>query len=170
MVTYMRIIIYLAIFVFKIIEEALRTLRIIVISNGRKIIGAILQFFIALFWIIVTGTVIIDIKEDPFRIFIYCLGSFLGSYIGSYIEEKIAMGTNILMVEVNSKIIHNLINKLKFKKYKINILDSYKKDYELIMITSPRRKTNEVINIIKEFDKSANIISEKVKIVSVDVK
>lgn len=164
----MLVIIYLGIFIFKIIEEALRTLRIIVISNGKKTFGAVLQFFIALFWIIVTGAVIIDIKKDPLKILIYCLGSFLGSYIGSYIEEKIALGTNIFMIEININKAPILINKLK--KYKINILKSNKENHELIMITLPRKKTNEVQNIIKNFDSKINIISEKVKIIKENVK
>ena len=160
----MNILVYIGIFLFKLVEEALRTLRIIVISNGKKVFGAILQFFVALFWIVVTGIVIIDIKKDPFEIFIYCVGSLIGSYIGSYIEEKIAWGTNIFMVEINKNIAHKLIITLKIKKYKINVLKSIKENCELLMITSPRKKTEEVINIIRSYDTKANIITEKVKI------
>ncbi len=160
----MNILIYIGIFFFKLIEEALRTLRIIVISNDKKILGSILQFFIALIWIIVTGIVIIDIKKHPLEIIVYCIGSLIGSYIGSLIEEKLAMGTNVIMVEVNNNTAANLTNMLKTKKYKINILKSYKENHELLMITSSRKKTNEVINIIKSYDRNVNIISEKVKL------
>ena len=160
----MNLLIYIGIFLFKVIEEALRTLRIIVVSNGKKILGAILQFFIALIWIIVTGIVIIDIKKHPLEIIVYCFGSLIGSYIGSLIEEKLAMGTNMVIVEVGNDVADNLINILKIKKYKINILKSYKESHKLLMITSARKKTSEVIKIIKSYDKRANIISEKVKI------
>ena len=162
----MNILLYIGIFVFKLIEEALRTLRIIVVSNGKKVLGAILQFFIALLWVVVTGIVIIDIEKDPFQILIYSIGSLVGSYIGSLIEEKIAMGTNILMVEVNSSVASELINVLNFKKYKINVLKSYKDNMELLMITSPRKKSNDVISIIRMYDEKANIISEKVQVSS----
>lgn len=160
----MKLLVYLGIFLFKIIEEALRTLRIIVVANGKKILGAILQFFIALLWIIVTGIVIIDIKKDLIKILIYCIGSLIGSYIGSLIEEKLAMGTNIIMVEIEKEIADNLISILTTKKYKINVLKSNKDNYELLMITAARKNTQEVINIIKSFDEKANIITEKVKI------
>lgn len=160
----MNILIYAGIFIFTIIEEALRTLRIIVVSNGKKKLGAILQFFIALIWIIVTGTVITSIKNDPLKILFYAMGSLVGSYIGSYIEEKIALGTNIFMVEIDKKISDSIITELKNKKYKINILKSSKENCELLMITSPRKKSNDVIKIIRFFDQKANIISEKVKI------
>ena len=56
----MNILVYLAIFGFKIIEDALATLRLIVVSNGKKKLGAILQFVVTLIWIILTGTPIFD--------------------------------------------------------------------------------------------------------------
>ena len=36
--------VYAGIFIFKIIEDALGTLRIIVVSNGKKKLGAVLHF------------------------------------------------------------------------------------------------------------------------------
>jgi len=162
----MNLLLYIGIFVFKLIEEALRTLRIIVVANGKKILGAILQFFVALLWVVVTGIVIIDIEKDPFQILIYSIGSLVGSYIGSLIEEKIAMGTNIFMVEVNSNLAGDLIHALNNKKYRINVLKSYKENHELLMITSPRKKSNDVISIIRMYDKNANIISENVTVSS----
>ena len=155
--------IYIGIFVFILLEETLKTLRIIIVSNGKKMLGATLQFFIALIWIIVTGTVIMDIKGDPLKILFYSLGSLVGSYIGSLIEEKIAWGTNIIMVETSNYLGNVLVKKLKLLKYKINVLKSSKENQELLMITTPRRKTSDVINIIRTYDKKANIISEKVK-------
>jgi hypothetical protein len=55
--------IYLAIFLSKILENALATLRIILVSNGKKKSGALLQGLVMLVWILVTGYVIIDINS-----------------------------------------------------------------------------------------------------------
>ena len=157
---------YLWIFIFKIVEEALRTLRIIVVSNGKKIMGAILQFFIALIWIIVTGSVISNIEDDPYKIIIYSLGSLIGSYFGSYIEEKIALGYIILITELNEEKIGPLNSALKKAKYTTNIVKGNKKGHVLLMVTSPRKKQKDVTKIIRKFDKNAEIITEKVKIIS----
>ena len=46
----MNFVTYLLIFISKIIENALATLRLIVVANGKKILGAVLQFCIALVW------------------------------------------------------------------------------------------------------------------------
>lgn len=80
--------IYIAIFFSKILENALSTLRLIVVSNGKKKLGALLQGIIALIWIFVTGVVIININKDIFKIIFFCLGSLVGSYLGSILEEK----------------------------------------------------------------------------------
>lgn len=162
----MNIAIYVGIFICKIIEDALSTLRIIVVANGKKVVGAILQFIIALIWVVVTGTVITNIQEDPWKILFFALGSLVGSYIGSYIEEKIALGTNVFMVEVDDDVALKLIKEIKKFKFKVNSVKGSKDGKELLMITSPRKKTNDVINIIRSFDDKAVITSEKVKVVS----
>lgn len=81
-------VLYIGIFISKIIENTLSTLRIILISKGKKKIGAILQGIVALVWILVTGIVIIDINKDIYKIVFFILGSSIGSYLGSTIEER----------------------------------------------------------------------------------
>ena len=80
--------IYFLIFISKIIENALSTLRIILISNGKKVIGAILQGIICIIWIFSISITIIDIN-DIFKSISFVVGSIIGSYLGSLINEKI---------------------------------------------------------------------------------
>ncbi len=162
----MNLLIYAGIFVFTIIEEALRTLRIIVVSNGKKKLGAILQFFIALVWIIVTGTVITNLQDDPLKVFFYALGSFVGSYFGSTLEEKIALGYIVLMVEIDDKLSESLIQRLKKAKFSINSVRGSKDGMVLLMITSPRKKADDVVKFIRSFDEKAEIVTEKIKLVT----
>ena len=151
--------VYAGIFIFKIIEDALGTLRIIVVSNGKKKLGAFLHFANAIVWVAVTGTVITNINEDPLKIVFFALGSLVGSYFGSFLEEKIALGTNIIMTETSNINAERII--INLPKYKITKINQINKT--LIMITCPRKKTSDVINLIKTIDKNCNIITEKVK-------
>lgn len=162
----MNILIYAGIFIFKMIEEALRTLHIIVVSNGKKWLGAIVQFFVAIIWIVVTGTVIVGIKEDPLKVLFYALGSLIGSYLGSVLEEKIALGYVVLMVEVDDKLSKLIVKRLKKARYTINSVRGGQEDMEMLMITAPRKKTDDVIKIIRSFDENVEIVTEKVKIVA----
>ena len=88
---------YLFIFFSKIIENTLSTLRLIVVANGKKKLGAILNGIISFTWIFSTSIVIININKDVFKIFFFCLGAIVGSYLGSVIEEKIAIARQHLI-------------------------------------------------------------------------
>ena len=151
--------IYAGIFIFKIIEDALGTLRIIVVSNGKKKLGAALHFANAIVWVAVTGTVISNINKDPLKVVFFALGSLVGSYFGSFLEEKIALGTNIVMTETSNVNAEKI--KINLRKYKIT--DIKQNNNTLIMITCPRKKTNSIIKLIKSYDDKCTITTEKVK-------
>lgn len=145
--------IYFLIFIFKIIEDALATLRLIVVSNGRKFLGSVLQFICTIIWIILTGSVLIDFMKDFGKVIAFSIGSFFGSYLGFLIDEKIALGTNSFIIKYNNKF-DRLLN-----DYNHVFLSN-----DLVMIMAPRKRAKDVINVVKRYDKKAFVISEKIKI------
>lgn len=148
--------VYFFIFISKIIENAIATLRLIVVANGKKFLGALLNLIISLIWIISTSLTIIDINEDYFKIIVFALGSFLGSYIGGLIEEKIAIGSNMLFAVSKKEIeIKEQLDKLKYNSYIIN--------NDILIIMVERKKRKEILNIIREIDPEVTIISETAK-------
>ena len=160
----MNILIYCAIFIFKIIEDALATLRLIVVSNGKKKLGAILQFVVTLIWIILTGTVLIGMQKDIFKAITFAFGSLFGSYLGSVLEERIALGTNVFMVEISYDKANDLIELLEKENYQVSKIKSDNDDNVILMITGARKKTSDIVRTIRCFDEEAFILSEKVKI------
>ncbi len=160
----MNVLIYCAIFIFKIIEDALATLRLIVVSNGKKKLGAILQFVVTLIWIILTGTVLMGLQKDIFKAIAFALGALFGSYLGSVLEEKIALGTNAFMVEVSYDNSLNLTKQLENEKFQVSKIKSDNDGKIILMITGARKKTGKIVKIIKDVDNKAFILSEKVKI------
>ena len=147
--------IYIGIFISKILENTLSTLRIIVVSNGKKKLGAILQGLVALIWIFVTGVVIIDINKNIVKIVFFVIGSIVGSYLGSCLEEKIALGTNLVIIK-SSK-----LDELKyvFKNYNLIIKNNY------LLFISQRKNTKDIVNKASSIDNNSKIILEKIKIV-----
>ena len=148
-------VIYLSIFLFKIIEDALATLRLIVVSNGKKVLGAILQFICTIIWVLLTGTVLVNFMEDYFKIIAFASGAFIGSYMGSFLEEMLALGMNNYIIK--SKDANSLL-KLFDGSYPILNFNN-----NISMITIPRKKRKQIVNYIKNVDKNALIICEKVK-------
>lgn len=156
-----RVLIYILIFTFKVLENALGTLRMILIANGKKQIGAILQLIISLIWILSTSMVITNIIKDYFKIIAFILGSYIGSLVGSIIEEKLALGANLIMV-ITEKYASNMIRSIRKKGFALTTFKGKgKNDFKTILIIVVKRKLrNEVFNIVKRYDNEAMIITE----------
>lgn len=154
--------IYFFIFIFKIIEDALATLRLIVVSNGKKGLGAILQFIVTLIWIVLTGTVLMGLQKDLFKVLAFALGSLFGSYFGSFLEEKIALGMNLVLVELENKNAIKLKNVLEQKKF--SLVKIFNDKSSVLFIICKRRQMRIIITAIRGIDKNAIIISEKIKV------
>ena len=156
---------YIIIFLSKVLENSLATLRLIVVANGKKNLGAILQFLITLVWVLVTGTVVKDIGKDPLTIFFFAFGAYIGSYTGSFIEQKMAMGTNLVIAVINPNKLDSIIDTMSNYGFSATTMDGHgiygKKKILFIMI--PRKKRKYVVHIIKNIDKKAMILSETTK-------
>ena len=138
--------IYLFIFICKILENSIGTLRLIIVSNGKKLEGAILNFILSLIWIISTSLVVLN--NNIYKILIFAIGSLIGSYVGSLLEEKIALGNNMLFVVSKT---YKKISKLE---------DTYLINQASLMIMVKRKKRKEIIDKILNIDNKAIIISE----------
>ena len=156
--------IYIFILISKIVENALSTLRLIIVANGKKKLGALLNGMIALVWIFVTGIVIIDINKDILKVVFFVIGSIIGSYLGSVIEEKIALGNNMLICVINEK--YENVLKEKLKNYKITTICEKNNAYSIFLIFLKRKESKKISKIIKSIDKDSLIFIEKAKTLS----
>lgn len=144
---------YLLILFLKILENTLATLRIILVSNGKKFLSSILLLLTSVVWI--TSSSIAITNFDLLMILSFSFGSFFGSYLGSILEEKIAIG-NHLVICISNKNIGDYLNK---EGYITTKLESYKKQ-EILLIIIKRKKQKELVKKIKAFDNFAIIVSE----------
>jgi len=148
---------YLFIFIAKVFENSMATLRLILVSNGKKMLGAILNFIISIAWVISAGLAINNINEDPFKIVVFAFGCFVGSYIGSLIEEKIAIGSNMLYIITKPEYTNLIKDMLDTKDVNYTII-SKKENILIIMVNRKDRK--KVLNIIYKIDNEVIVISE----------
>ncbi len=154
---------YFIIFISKIIENTLSTLRLIVVAKGKKMFGAILQFIIAFVWVITTGIVVVNIKDDPLKVVFFALGSLIGSYLGSFIEEKIALGEDMLTVITNDNSSDEIIEKLSSYNYPVYKLKSENKNTFILLVMSHKKNRSKIINIIKKIDRNSLISASSIK-------
>lgn len=159
---------YIFIFISKIIENSLATLRLIVVSNGKKWLGAILQLCIAIVWILATGMVVVNIHKDPLKILFFALGSFIGSYVGSIIEEKMAMGSNMVIVITKKEFEKVITEEIRSKDFAVTSMqgNGFEGEKAILLIMVARKKRRELTKCIKKVDSQALIISETARTIN----
>lgn len=140
----------------------LATLRIIVVANGKKLLGAILQGLVALVWVCITGVVVTNILENPFKIIAFALGSMVGSYLGGVLEEKIAIGKKLLLIIINNNNEEKIVKKIRENNFAVTSTIGKGKDNNKAILFSmiPRKQIKSIIKIIKSIDTDALIISQ----------
>lgn len=82
---------FLFIFIARMADVALMTIRMLMIVRGKRIQAAVIGFFEVTIYILALGQVVQNI-DNTYSILAYALGFSSGNYLGSYLEEKMAMG------------------------------------------------------------------------------
>lgn len=150
---------YIFIFLAKIIEVSLTTLRTVLITRGEKIYASIIGFVEVIIWLIVVGNVLDNIQDDPLKVFVYALGFAAGNYFGSLIEEFLAIGLvtfNIITTKDHEEII---LHELKKSNIGVTIVTGkgYEKENSILIVHAKRKRKKEIISLIKSLDFNAVI-------------
>lgn len=145
---------YLIIFIAKVIEVTISTLRIVFISKGQRNIGVLMAVFEITIWVTLAGTVVVGITEDPLKMIAYIAGFGVGCYIGSTLEEKIALGITNLNIVTNEKISEKIIEVLKENEIGFTILNAHgqKEENKYIVAYVARNKKANIVKKLKALD------------------
>lgn len=86
------------IFMARVADVSLGTLRTIAIVHGRTLMSFWLGFFESAIWLVVVSTIVQAVSEQPILGIVYALGFASGNLVGIKVERLIAMGHLILRV------------------------------------------------------------------------
>lgn len=86
------------IFLARICDVSLGTIRTIVTVQGRTSIAFVLAIFEISIWVTVASTVINQIADKPLLVIFYAFGYATGNVVGIMVERRLAFGTTILRV------------------------------------------------------------------------
>ena len=159
------ILLYVIIFVAKVIEVSMAVVRIILINKGEKKIGSIIAFFEVLIWLLLVASVLTNIQEDPIKMFIYALGFAVGQYVGSIIEEKLAIGAVRIEVIVKEMHSNEVIDFLRLKGYAVTSIcaGGMNMPRTILLLYVPRSKIKAVVNEINKMDDDVVITVDEVR-------
>jgi len=154
----------LLIFCSRIVEVAMGTLRIILISKGYRKQGVIISFFEVTLWVFVASRVITSLYEAPIKALVYSFGFATGVYVGSKLENRLAFG-KVLIQAITSQALGNVIaTQLRSENIAVTVIDAHGKDSDraVLMIYSNRKGKDMIIEEIQKMDPQAMVVSNDV--------
>ena len=160
------VVIPLMIFLARIIDVSMDTIRIIFVSRGNKVIAPILGFFEMLIWLMAITRIFENL--DNWTCYVAYAGGFAtGNYVGLRIEEKMALGIQMIRT-VTSRDASTLIEILRSKGFAVTSMNATGKDgpVHIIFAVVPRSKIKHVIPLIKKFNPKAFYSIEDVRAVN----
>ena len=116
------VVIPILIFLSRITDVSIGTMRLIFISKGYKIFAACLGFFEVLIWIVAI-TQIMKNLTNVYYYLAYAAGFATGNFVGMVIEEKIALG-HVLLRVVTGIDLNILVDYMKRENFGFTLLDA----------------------------------------------
>jgi uncharacterized protein YebE (UPF0316 family) len=157
------VILPLLIFVARMSDVTLGTLRNIFMSRGFRKIVPFVGFFEVLIWLIAMKQVMN--RADNFVCYLAWAGGFaMGTYVGMRIEERLALGMQVIRI-ITNEASEKLVNALRKANHGITIVDAQGAVGPVKMIFSivQRKYLKEVISIIEENQPNAFYSIEDVR-------
>ena len=157
------------IFLARISDVTLDTLRIIFISKGMKRIAPVLGFFEVLIWIIAI-TRIFENLNNWTCYFGYAAGFAIGSYVGIVVEEKLALGVELIRI-ITQKDATSLIKTLADQGYGITHMtaNGNKGEVGIIYSVIKRSDLKKFVEFMRKYNPKAFYTIEDIRFVSKDV-
>ncbi|WP_299823241.1 DUF2179 domain-containing protein [uncultured Pontibacter sp.] len=156
----------LLIFLARICDVTLGTLRIVFISKGDKIIAPLLGFLEVLIWLVAI-TQVMENLNNVASYLAWAGGFATGNFLGLRVEQKLALGQMVVRV-ITVEPADKLIDRLKGRGYRLTCIDARgtRGKVNLLFLIVKRKKLDEVIGIIRDYNPQAFYSIEDVRSVS----
>ena len=161
------VLVCIKIFLARILDVSLGTIRTVLIVHSSRLKGAILAFFEVLIWFLIAREALnTDLSSMWIPIF-YAGGYASGTYIGTFLANKLVDGlisiTIITKRESTAKML-DAIRSNNFKASVINLknpMDDVLKDMLIVQINKKSQK--EIMQIVRKIDSEAFLMINEIK-------
>jgi uncharacterized protein YebE (UPF0316 family) len=151
------------IFLLRVMDMTLDTLRVLMVMRGRKGIAWGLGFFQAAIFILAITRVLSNLN-NPLNVIGYAAGFATGNVVGMWIEERLAIG-HIHLSIFSPRRGSALVERLRTDGYAVTELSGRGKDgmVSLLHCNILRKNVERVNRIVKEVDEEAFITAEEIR-------
>jgi uncharacterized protein YebE (UPF0316 family) len=156
----------LLIFLARICDVSIGTMRIIFVSKGKKYIAPFLGFFEVLIWITAISKIMQNL-DNYVNYIAYAAGFATGNFVGMIIEEKLAVGIQMIRVFTYQKG-NELVQTLNSQGYGATSVNAQgaREEVQLIYTIVRRNNLGEVLDIINRYNPKAFYTIEDIRAVN----
>lgn len=162
------IVLPILIFLARIMDVSINTVRIIFMLHGKKFLATFLGFFESLIWLLAISQIFQNLSSWPTYV-AYAGGFASGILVGMLIEEKLAIGRVVIRI-ITQKPADELIDFLKARNFRYANVDAISEvgKVNILFTVIKRDDLSSAISMIKQFNPNAFYTVEGVKRVSDD--
>ncbi|MGE5279485.1 MAG: DUF2179 domain-containing protein [Deltaproteobacteria bacterium] len=113
----------LLIFLARVTDVSMDTMRIIFIARGRKAIAPVLGFIQVLIWLMAIRQIFLNLS-NPVCYVAYAAGFATGTWVGILLEEKLAIGVQVVRI-ITRKDATELLEFLSSRGYGVTHVDGH---------------------------------------------
>lgn len=162
---YAWVILPLIVFLARVTDVSLGTLRIIFTSRGRRNIAPVLGFVEVFIWIVVVSQVVKNVHSLPAYLG-YAAGFAVGTYVGMKIEERLALGTLVIRI-ILSQGGEDLAQRLRSAGYGVTVVNGMGAEggVKLLYTVIQRKNLDAITKVIKSINPNSFYSVEELRTV-----
>jgi uncharacterized protein YebE (UPF0316 family) len=145
-----------AIFLARILDVSLSTVRTIMVIRGYRLLAALTGFWEVLIWLAAAGQVLANL-DAWYLALAYAAGFATGNMVGMWLEAKLAMGLELVRA-VSADLQVPLGNRLRTQGYSVVTMDGTGDQgvpVEVLLLVERRRRVPALLAQIQDLDPEA---------------
>ena len=153
----------LLIFIARIGDQSIGTVRLIFLSKGQRILAPLLGFFEVIIWLLAVSQIMKHL-DNVLAYVAYGGGFAMGNYIGIVLEERLSIG-NVLIRIIPKKDTSELIRYLRENNYGVTSVkaEGSRGEVDIVFTIIKRKSIEHVVSLINHFNPNAFYTIEDVK-------
>lgn len=149
---------YIFIFVARVLDVSMATVRMLMVVRGRRLQAAMIGFFEVMIYIVALGRVV-NTLNNPVNLIVYALGFATGNFVGSLVEEKMALG-NIAAQVITKLEVKDIVQDLRNQGFGVTVIEGMGKEgvKRILYLTLHRKDLSRLYKVIEGIDPDAFVI------------
>lgn len=157
----------IVVFLARVVDVSVGTLRTISIVQGRTKIAFFLAFIETTVWLLVLSAVLPQVMHTPLLGVFYAFGFATGNVVGILVEKRLAMGYINFRI-ITNKYAKEITTSLREKGFGVTTFNGEGKDGIVteIYVATERKNLPGLIKLVKQIEPDAFYIAEQAGIIS----